>query len=167
MVPKFEILKASASGRLEGLEAYKKGVNYIALTYPNSEEGKKAKDILETVIPVLANKEFVSDDNATHFNVLYPFKTSEKGNIEAFVKLLDTAVSKVVYFDLSTSVDFYDANTTFVVVHGLKSIQGSAGFAELLKENETKIDRNFYAVSSPNYEIIQRHKNLNEYLESQ
>ena len=167
MVPKFEILKASASGRLEGLEAYKKGVNYIALTYPNSEEGKKAKDILETVIPVLANKEFVSDDNAKHFNVLYPFKASEKSNIEAFVKTLNSAVSKVVYFDLSTSIDVYDANTTFVVVHGLKSIQGSAGFAELLKENKSKIDRMFYAVSSLNYEIIQRHKNLNDYLESQ
>ncbi len=167
IVPKFEILKASASGRLEGLEAYRKGVNYIALTYPNSEEGKKAKAILETVIPVLANKEFVNDDNAKHFNVLYPFKASEKSTIEAFLNTLDSAVSKVVYFDLSTSVDVYDANTTFVVVHGLKSIQGAAGFAELLKENKSKIDRMFYAVSSLNYEIIQRHKNLNEYLESQ
>ena len=43
-VPKFEILKASASGRLYGFDAYKEGVNYIALTYPNSEEGKHAQD---------------------------------------------------------------------------------------------------------------------------
>jgi len=170
LVPKFEILKASANGRLNGFEAYKKGVNYIALTYPNSEEGKKAKEILETAIPILAKKEFLSNDAGKHYNVIYPFSTAEKGQIEEFVKKLDKSISKISFFDLSTSVDFYDGNTTFVVVHGLKSIQGSAGFAEILKENKDKkdkIDRSFYSISSPNYEIIQRHKNLNEYLESQ
>lgn len=167
LVPKFEILKASANGRLKGFEAYKKGVNYIALTYPNSEEGKKAKEILETVIPILAKKEFVSDDTGTRFNVLYPFNNDEKDQIEEFVKKLENSISKINYFSLSTSVDFYDANTTFVVVHGLKSIQGSAGFAEILKDTKDKIDREFYSISSPNYEIVQRHKNLNEYLESQ
>ncbi|WP_460220457.1 type IX secretion system periplasmic lipoprotein PorW/SprE [Psychroserpens sp. MEBiC05023] len=167
IVPKFEILKASANGRLKGFEAYKKGVNFIALTYPNSEEGKKAKEILENVIPILAKKEFVDNDSAKHFNVLYPFSNDEKDEIEEFVAQLDDAISKVNYFDLSTSIDFYDANTTFVVVHGLTSIQGASGFAEILKENKNKIDRNFYSISSPNYEIVQRHKNINEYLESQ
>jgi tetratricopeptide (TPR) repeat protein len=170
LVPKFEILKASANGRLVGFEAYKKGVNYIALTYPNSEEGKKAKEILETTIPIMAKKEFISNETGNHFNVMYPFANSEKNQIEEFVKKLDSAISKVSYFKLSTSVDFYDANTTFVVVHGLKSVQGSTGFAEILKENKKnkdKIDRPFYSISSPNYEIVQRHKNLNQYLESQ
>lgn len=170
LVPKFEILKASANGRLKGFEAYKQGVNFIALTYPNSEEGKKAKEILENVIPILAKKEFVKNDDAKHFNVLYPFTNEEKDQIEEFVKALNTSVSKIKYFDLSTSVDFYDPNTTFVVVHGLKSYQGAAGFAEILKDsedNKTEIDRSYYSISSPNYEIVQRHKNLNEYLESQ
>nr|WP_321234009.1 hypothetical protein [uncultured Psychroserpens sp.] len=167
MVPKFEILKASANGRLYGFEAYKKGVNFIALTYPNSEEGKKAKEILEVAIPILAKKEFIDNDAAKHFNVLYPFSSAEKDQIEEFVEQLDDAISKINYFDLSTSVDFYDANTTYVVVHGLTSIQGASGFAEILKENKNKIDRNFYSISSPNYEIVQRHKNINEYLESQ
>ncbi|MBR9846099.1 MAG: hypothetical protein GYB35_08330, partial [Algicola sp.] len=74
MVPKFEILKASAKGRLYGFEAYKEGVNYIALTYPNSEEGKRAETILSEVIPVLAKKEFVDNNVAKHFKVLYPFE---------------------------------------------------------------------------------------------
>ncbi|MGC1472791.1 MAG: tetratricopeptide repeat protein [Psychroserpens sp.] len=167
IVPKFEILKASANGRLNGFEAYKRGVNYVALSYPNSEEGKKAQEILNTVIPIFANKEFTSDDTTQHFNVLYPFNNDEKDKIEEFVKQLEASISKVKYFDLTTSVDLYDANTTFVVVHGLKSVQGAAGFAEILKENKSKIKRKFYSISSPNYEIVQRHKNINEYLESQ
>ena len=167
MISKFEILKASASGRLNGFEAYKEGINYIALTYPNSEEGRRAQEIMTAVIPILAKNEFVSDDTAKHFNVLYPFNTDEKDQIEAFVETLNDAISKVNHFQLSTSIDVYDANTTFVVVHGLKSIQGATGFAEILKENKNKIDRLFYSISSPNYEIVQRHKNLNIYLESQ
>ncbi|OUS01668.1 hypothetical protein A9Q86_07825 [Flavobacteriales bacterium 33_180_T64] len=167
IVPKFEILKASANGRLNGFEAYKKGVNFIALTYPNSEEGKKAKEILKSVIPILAKKDFTSNDTAKHFNVLYPFSNEEKDQIEDFVAQLDDAISKVNYFDLSTSIDFYDGNTTFVVVHGLTSAEGASGFAEILKETKNKIDRSYHSISSPNYEIVQRHKNLNEYLESQ
>lgn len=167
MVPKFEILKASAKGRLYGFEDYKQGVNYIALTYPNSEEGKRAEIILKEVIPTLAKKEFVNDADAKHFNVLYPFEASQTEEINEFVTKLSDAVSKVSYFDLTTSIDVYDENTIFVVVHGLKSIQGASGFAEILEENKHKIVRDFYSISSPNYEIIQRHKNLNEYLASQ
>nr|WP_241480668.1 hypothetical protein [Psychroserpens mesophilus] len=167
IVPKFEILKASAKGRLYGFEAYQEGVNYIALTYPNSVEGKRAETILSEVIPVLARKEFVDNNVAKHFNVLYPFEAGQTEAINEFVKKLNDAVSKVTYFDLTTSVDVYDANTVFVVVHGLKSAEGASGFAEILEENKHKIVRDFYSISSPNYEIIQRHKNLNDYLASQ
>ncbi|MBR9847367.1 MAG: hypothetical protein GYB35_15245, partial [Algicola sp.] len=88
-------------------------------------------------------------------------------DINEFVEKLNDAVSKVTYFDLTTSVDVYDTNTVFVVVHGLKSAEGASGFAEILEENKHKIVRDFYSISSPNYEIIQRHKNLNDYLASQ
>ena len=60
-LPKFEILKASAKGRLYGFEEYKTGIDYIALTYPNTEEGKKAQELLQNAIPVLAKKEFTED----------------------------------------------------------------------------------------------------------
>jgi len=175
-VPKFEILKASAKGRLYGFEAYKAGINYIALTYVNTEEGKKAQDIITNAFPVLAKKEFISDDNAEKFNVIFQFENNAGEDIDAFIKILDEEVAKIDYFDLKTSKDVYDENTTFVVVHGLKSIGGAKGFAELLKSEEKdkrgrvvkpKITRPYFAISSPNYAIIQRHKNLNAYLELQ
>ena len=171
--PKFEILKASAKGRLYGFEEYKKGIDYIALNYPNTEEGKKAQEILQNAIPVLAKKEFVADDVAKNFNVIYQFQNGTGEDIEAFMKILDEEVAKIRYFDLTTSKDVYDENTTFVVVHGLKSIQGAGGFAQILQaenrdENgkplKPKITKESFAISSPNYAIIQRHKNLNAYL---
>ncbi|MCB0446438.1 MAG: hypothetical protein KDD03_02810 [Gelidibacter sp.] len=167
IVPKFEILKASAKGRLYGFQAYKEGVNFIALTYPNSPEGKKAQEIMQAVIPMLENKGFIADDQAKNFNVIYQFDHSSKEDIDDFMKKIDEEVKQIKYYDLSTSKDIYDKNTTFVVIHGLKSIQGAQGFADLLRERKSKITKTYFAISSPNYEIVQRHKNLNEYLESQ
>jgi hypothetical protein len=129
--------------------------------------------ILSTAIPALQNETFVSDDEAQHFNVLYQFNRQSNEDIDAFIEILNEEVAKIEYFDLSTSKDVYDENTTFVVVHGLKSIHGAEGFAELLRTGKTdkrgqpaksRITREFIPISSPNYAIIQRHKNLNAYL---
>lgn len=172
ILPKFEILKASAKGRLYGLESYKESINYIALNYPNTEEGKKAQDIMANAIPMLEKSDFVDDTQASKFNVIYQFEDGNKEAIEEFIELLKVEVEKIRYFDLSVSKDVYNENVTFVVVHGLKSIEGASGFAELLAENldkneKPKITRSYFAVSSPNYAIIQRHKNLNAYLKLQ
>lgn len=176
IVPKFEILKASARGRLYGFEAYKEGINYIALTYANTEEGKKAQQLMKDAIPALAKNEFLPDDKAQYFNVIYKFENNSGEDIEAFMKILDEEVAKVKYFELTTSRDVYDENTTFVVVHGLKSIVGASGFAQLLRTDEKdkrgrpvkpKITKPYFAISSPNYAIIQRHKNLSAYLKLQ
>ncbi len=63
-----------------------------------------------------------------------------------------------------------------MVVHGLKSLGGASGFAEQLQLPKRdkrgrlikpKITKPYFAISSPNYAIIQRHKNLNAYLKLQ
>lgn len=164
IVPKFEILKASAKARLYGFEAYKESVNFIALTYPNSPEGKRAQEIVQEVIPTLEKKEFTIDEDSKKYNVIYQFDSNSKEEIDEFVKKLDEEVADIRYYDLSTSTDLYDKNTIFVVVHGLKSIQGARGFADLLTERKSRITRPYIAISSGNYEIVQMHKNLNDYL---
>ncbi|MEZ4818100.1 MAG: tetratricopeptide repeat protein, partial [Flavobacteriaceae bacterium] len=54
IVPKLEMLKATALGRRDGFEAYKKAVNFVALNYPLSQEGKDAQEIYSKVLPKLA-----------------------------------------------------------------------------------------------------------------
>lgn len=164
IVPKFEILKASAKARLYGLNAYKENINFIALTYPNSPEGKRAQEIMQTEIPTLEKKEFASDEESKKFNVIYQFDNNSNEDIDAFIKKLDEEIKQIRYYDMSTSKDIYDRNTTFVVVHGLKSIQGAQGFVDLLRERKSKITRSYIAISSDNYEIVQMYKNLNDYL---
>ena len=170
MVPKFEILKAAAKGRLEGFEAYKEAVNYVALTYPNSEEGKRATELLNTAIPVLAKKDWYNEETSENFYVVYQFENESEENINQFAELLEQKAKNVNYFDLTVSKDVYNRNTTFVVVHGLKSVNGAKGFAQILnedKKNKTKITRPYFSICSENYAIVQRHKNLNAYLDLQ
>ena len=44
--PKFELLKAYAIGKHLGKETYKEVLEFISINYANTEEGKKAKEIL-------------------------------------------------------------------------------------------------------------------------
>ena len=166
IVPKFEFLKAVSKARIYGYESYKEAINFIALNYPNSPEGKKAESMMQNVIPLLAKTEFGDDLEAKNFKAIYQFTNTTAEEIEAFIKNLNEAVNKVKYFDLKTSKDIYNQNTIFVVVHGFNSIEGALGFAEILKDYKHPIDKVHFAISSPNYQTIQIHKNLEDYLKS-
>ena len=71
IVPKLELLKVTSKARLFGFEAYKEGLNFVALNYPSSIEGKKAAQMYETVIPALENQEFVQDSTQTNFKLIF------------------------------------------------------------------------------------------------
>lgn len=165
IVPKLELLKVTAKARLYGFEAYKEGLNFVALNYPSSIEGKKAAHMYGTIIPELENKSFVNDSTQTNFKAIFRFEASEIEEIEAFETVLDAAVQEVDYFNLTISRDAYNTNTIFVVVHGLKSVQGALGFVKILEtENEQIISKPHFGISSKNYQTVQIHKNLETYL---
>ena len=46
LLPKFELLKAFAIGKFKDKEAYKTALEFVAVSYGNAEEGKKAKAIV-------------------------------------------------------------------------------------------------------------------------
>ena len=76
-----------------------------------------------------------------------------------------SVLKNIKYYDLKSSVDVYSPDTTFVIVHGLKNAQIAKTFDQLLtKEDKKKIKKPYFAISSPNYQIIQIHKNLDAYL---
>ena len=47
LIPKFELLKAYAIGKYKNKQAYKIALEYVAVSYGNTEEGKKAKEIVQ------------------------------------------------------------------------------------------------------------------------
>ena len=63
---------------LFGFEAYKKAINFIALNYPNSPEGKQAEQMMQSVIPMLEKKTFVDEAASKNFKVIYSFTSPVK-----------------------------------------------------------------------------------------
>ena len=165
-MPKLELLKTTANARLYGFKSYKKGLNYLALNYPNSNEGKEAENIIKNIIPGLENSSFLNLSEGLSFKAIFKFSSLEMDLIDSFKTTLDKVVNNERVFELTTSQDIYDINTTFVVVHGLKSISGALGFVELLEiESDAILSKPYFAISSANYKTLQIHKNLDSYLE--
>ena len=77
IVPKFEMLKANAIGRLQGFEDFKEALNYVALNYPNNPEGKKAQSMVAEQLPKLEPKVFSTETGSTgsgNWKVVFPLK---------------------------------------------------------------------------------------------
>ena len=167
IVPKLELLKATAIGREQGFEAYKKALNFVSLNYPNSDEGKQAQEIYSSVLPLLAVQEFVPEEGNQKWKLVYQFNSSETEEAEKLKEKLDKALERYNYSEMSTSIDYYNPETKLVIIHGLNTKLGARGFGEVLNENkEYKVKRPFFEISSPNYQIVQIHKNLDSFLEA-
>ncbi|MBW2960186.1 hypothetical protein KW502_00045 [Mesonia sp. JHPTF-M18] len=169
IVPKFELLKAFAKGRYEGFDAYKEALNYVALTYPQSEEGKKAEQIIKESLPNLKNETFAENKTDAKYYLVYSFLSGKEKAAAQLQEILDKAIVEKGYENqFYTSIDFYTPQQFFITVHGLSSKLGAEGFAEILaKEKEYKINREYFSISDDNYQIIQVHKNLEAYLAKQ
>ncbi|XLS29318.1 tetratricopeptide repeat protein [Flavobacteriaceae bacterium M23B6Z8] len=166
IAPKFEMLKTNAEGKLYGFESYKKGLNYIALNYPNNIIGKEAQRIAEDAEARLANPAFVTGSDNTKWKLIFPLQRTDTTAVNKLLEKLTQAVKDQPQRKLKLSKDIYDPNMLFVVVHGLLSSERALGFAELLKNNKDyRIRNENFVILSKNYKTVQVHKNLEAYLE--
>lgn len=161
---KFELLKAKLIARLEGLESYKKALNFVALTYPNLEEGKQAERLLSMDIPKLEALTF-SKEIENEWKIVFPkaFPPSQEvknltDKIEKYLKDANTIL-------LKSSTDIYTLTDDFIVIHGFSSKTVANSVLSLLKEYKNyKIKDQAYIVSSEDYKIIQMKKKFEEWL---
>lgn len=166
IVPKFELLKARATARLLGVDAYEQALNYVASTYPQTREGQSAQDIINNSIPELKALEFTSDNLQTNFKLIYLVESKNDAEAKELKSSIEKAISELNYEKLRVSEDVYDIDQNFIVVHGLSSGSRALGFQELLRENKNyKIERQAFVMSAENYRIVQIKKNLRNYLD--
>ncbi len=166
IVPKFEMLKANAIGRLQGFNDFKEALNYVALTYPNNPEGKKAEQMVAEQLPKLEPKEFSSEKGSTgtgNWKVVFPFKRHNNQEALKLKELLEKSIKDLKYGNI-VSKDIYNLEDQFIVVHGFKSKEHALGYSELIKINrDYKVSKENFVILSSNYKIIQVHKNLLDY----
>lgn len=166
ILPKFELLKATTLMYIKGFEAYKNAINFIALTYPQSDEGKQAQEIYGRVLPGISSSEFVPESDS--YKIVYRIETSEHQEAQDYLETTKLALANFPKEKLVASHDYYSEQEEFVVIHGLKSPLGAKGFAETLSaERDYGMDRRYFVISTENYRIVQWHKNLIDYIDLQ
>ncbi|WP_304198021.1 tetratricopeptide repeat protein [Flavobacterium alvei] len=164
IVPKFELLKANTIGKLRGLDAYKKAMQFVADNYSTSEEGKNAKEILTTQIPLLEKMNFTKTESK-NWKVLY-----KVGKIEdKATKALEDKIKKFIASEnltrLNYTFDIYTEKENFITLQGIKSEAYAHNIADIMKvDKKYKITEPAIVISSDNYQVVQIKKNLDEYL---
>lgn len=166
IVPKLELLKANAIGRLQGFEDFREALNYVALNYPNTEEGQKAQQIINEQLPQLESTEFTRELSAPgtqNWKVVFPFKRHQEKEALALMEDLGKSLKDLGYRN-RISRDIYNLEDQFVVVHGFRSRDFALGYVELLKKNrDYRIDNENFVILSANYKVVQIHKNIEAY----
>lgn len=164
IVPKFELLKAKISARLKGVEEYKKALNFVALNYPNVDEGKNAEAILSKDIPTLEKLAFKEESNSS-WKIVFPKNVSATSQTEDLYKKLDKFIKDRSDVLVKRSKDLYNETDDFVVLHGFQSKESAQSTLFLLKDyKDYKVNDEAYIISSDNYMIVQIKKNWNQYI---
>src|SRR5690606_7950161 len=163
IISKLELLKANAIGNLRGLEAYKDALNYVALTYPNSIEGKEAENLLSTSIPKLDKMKFGNPSES--FKIVH--KTSPDADLKELYAQLDKFLKDRPQEKFKISFDGYTETENFVTIHNIESLQKARDIIVILEEyKDYKIKETFVPISSEDYKVIQIHKNFEAYLKT-
>ena len=162
--PKLELLKSNLIGKLKGLEEFKKALNFVALNFPNSQEGKSTEKFLAERVPYLDALSFSKDKPST-YKIIFPISFPE----EASVKLLTEKIIKFTKERTSERLTFSDdvflTDKNFIVIHGIQNQESAKQIASVLKDfKEYKISETEIIISTENYKIVQIKKNLDEFL---
>ena len=164
IVSKFELLKANTLAKVNGLEAYKKGLENVADNYPNSEEGKNAREILEKQIPSLEKLDFTTVDGKS-WKILYSVPNDDTKTAKKIEEAIKVFLLVENFERLTTSFDKYNKTESFFVIHGIKSEAYARDLAGVFRDDKKyKITHPAIIISSENYKIVQMKKNLQTYL---
>lgn len=164
MLPKYELLKANLIGKLYGLTEYKKALNFVALSYPNTDEGKDTEKFIAAKIPLLESLYF-NDIPSTGWKVLFQPQTLDEKNSKTLLDKLNKYVKERTVDKLTISTDTYTQDKNLIVIHGMRSNESALAVAQILKDyKDYKIADVSVVISSENYKIVQVYKNLDEYI---
>ena len=163
IVSKFELLKVNVAARLLGLEEYKKGLNFVALNYPNSEEGKKAEVMLKSDIPNL--EKLALGQPTASWKIVFKFDNPNDPRIKPLSDKILKFIKEGLNNNITLSNDVYTLNENMLVIHGLISKLAAEDAVSVLKDYKTyKVAETPVIISTEDYKVVQIKKNFTEFL---
>lgn len=164
LVSKFELLKANTTGKLKGVIEYKNALNFVALNYPNSIEGKEAEEMIKKDIPVLESFKFYAVAPKS-WKIVYRIPYNDEKNKKVLSEKITKFVSAHKLDRLTFSEDIYNSEDNFIVIHGIISEEFSKGIIATLKnDKEYTIQQSPIIINNYNYKVVQINKNIEAYL---
>jgi tetratricopeptide (TPR) repeat protein len=165
IAPKLELLRANTQAKLFGIEVYKKTLEAIAAQYPNTDEGRQAKEIVNDQIPVLEKMEFTT--SAKSWKILFKAGLRSDPNTIEIEEKIKKFIAEEKIEKRSYSYDVYTDKENFVVIHNIKSEAYAADVIKYMNTNKQyTINQDPIIISSDNYKVVQIKKNLESYLAS-
>ena len=163
-LPKFEMLKAKVVARLKGVDEYKKALNFVALTYPNVDEGKQAEKMVQMEVPLIEALDFGLEPTSGYkiiFPKKYPYEKEVKNVTEKIAKYIKDTNAVA----LKSSEDIYDLTNNFIVIHGFDDKDAAISVLSVLQLHKNyKITDKVYIISTEDYKIVQMKKKLEEWI---
>ena len=166
ILSKFELLKANIVGKLKGVEEFKTALNFVALTYPNSTEGKTAEKLLSKDIPYLQGLKF-DGEKPTSWKLVYKITDTISPSNKIFLDKIKKFTKERTVEKLTYSIDNYYMDEIVLVVHGISTEEKAKDIVTILKDyKDFLIKIPVTIVSTENYKVIQIKKNLEDYIKS-
>ncbi len=166
---RFELLKAMTLGKMYGAERMLELLNHISVTYPKAPEGEKAKSLIEGLHESLLNAEFLhNSEDEGKFKVLFVVDAKYKKRVRYLKTKIETLIKNRNFVNQKVSVDYYDTEKVFVLVHGLKSKGEAIGMRDILTSSKRgNVNLSRYkpiTISSYNYKLVQSKKSFDDYM---
>ena len=145
--PKISLLKAHTLGRLNGLDVWKESLMEVATTFSAFDEGIHAKNIIDKIDQI--NDLEGSRVVYKNYKWIFPFNKLEREKTDFFyIKLKGLLASYNKLWTLS--LDTYNMDYVFVVVHGIRDPQNIEIFKDRIQfsSSSTIEEQNFVALTS-------------------
>ncbi|MQP51413.1 gliding motility protein [Flavobacterium sp. LMO9] len=163
-LPKFEMLKAKIVARLKGVEEYKKALNFVALTYPNVDEGKQAEKMVQMEVPLIEALDF-GLETTTGYKIIFPKKYPYEKEVKNVTEKIAKYIKDTNAVALKSSEDIYDLTNNFIVIHGFDDKDAAISVLSVLQLHKNyKITDKVYIISTEDYKIVQMKKKLEQWI---
>ena len=130
------LLRATALGRLDGLEAYKKALTSLVQSYPKTEGSQKAQTQLDGFD--VYNDSVVGAREKAKLVIVRTLEDREQS--EADKVWLDTWLAEEGIEDLlRVSIDVFDRDVETLVIHGFLSLKSANEMAAILSKSNPRL----------------------------
>ena len=154
--PKLSLLKANVIGRIYGVSRWKKELEALSLSFPESIEGKFSKKLLLKISSSNDLKE--KKVSYKNYKWIFVFNNNEIDRLNIFYsKIKKVLIDSKVRWTLSK--DFYNIENSLIVIHGIKDKkEKDKWIADWAEEIKFVLESNNFVALASDYRNLMKNK---------